>query len=156
MQILKGDIIIEEANEIDVLELVELQCRMARETEKIELNRNVVELGIAALFQDKSKGKYFKVIDQGKIIGCVLNTYEWSDWRNGYVLWIQSLYLLPTYRHQGLFREIYDYLRESVQKNQQLKGIRLYVDRNNKNAVDVYKAIGMNNQHYEMFEWMKG
>jgi ribosomal protein S18 acetylase RimI-like enzyme len=116
----------------------------------------VVELGIAALFQDKSKGKYFKVIDQGKIIGCVLNTYEWSDWRNGYVLWIQSLYLLPTYRHQGLFREIYDYLRESVQKNQQLKGIRLYVDRNNKNAVDVYKAIGMNNQHYEMFEWMKG
>ncbi len=155
IKVLAQDCMIDEATELDILELVDLQQKMALETENITLNEDVLEQGITALIQDSHKGKYYKIVQKGKIIGCVLNTYEWSDWRNGNIVWIQSLYILPAHRRQGIFTEVYQYLREQVQKNPTQKGIRLYVDKRNETAIKAYKAIDMDNNHYEMFEWLK-
>lgn len=155
IKVLSQDCMIDEATELDILELVDLQQKMALETENIALQEDIVEQGITALIKDSQKGKYYKIVQKGKIIGCVLNTYEWSDWRNGNIVWIQSLYILPPYRRQGLFTAVYQYLREQVQKNPTQKGIRLYVDKRNEAAIQAYKAVDMDNNHYEMFEWLK-
>ena len=155
MQILIEDFVIDEAGDIDILQLVDLQSKMAYETEGVTLDEDIVEKGILAVIEDDTKGKYYKIVQQGKMVGCMLNTFEWSDWRNGYVLWIQSLYFLPQYRRRGLFKAVFQYVRGTVQKNKQLKGIRLYVDKKNEPAIEAYKSVGMTNQHYEMFEWLK-
>ena len=155
IKVLVNDVMIDEATDLDILELVDLQSKMAFETENITLLPEIVEQGITAVIQDDSKGKYYKIVDKGRLIGCMLNTYEWSDWRNGYVVWIQSLYILPAYRKLGIFKAAYRYMQEIVQKNPQYKGIRLYVDRRNEPAIAAYKSVNMNNEHYEMFEWLK-
>jgi GNAT superfamily N-acetyltransferase len=155
IKVLHQDIMIDEATDLDILELTDLQEKMALETENVTLHPDIVEQGITAVLQDHNKGRYYKIVQKGKVIGCMLTTYEWSDWRNGAVVWIQSLYILPTYRRQGLFSGVYQYLRELVQKNPDLKGIRLYVDKRNKPAIEAYKSVDMSNEHYEMFEWMK-
>jgi ribosomal protein S18 acetylase RimI-like enzyme len=155
IKVLLNDFMIDEATDLDTLELVDLQEKMALETENVTLNPDIVEQGIATVLQDSSKGKYYKIVQKGKIVGCTLTTYEWSEWRNGNVVWIQSLYILPAYRRQGLFTAVYQYLREIVQKTPDYKGIRLYVDKRNKSAIEAYKSVDMNNEHYEMFEWLK-
>ena len=155
IKVLVQDIMIDEAAEVDILELVDLQAKMALETENLVLNPEVVEQGITQVIQDATKGRYFKLVEKGKILGCMLITYEWSDWRNGQVIWIQSLYILPAYRKQGIFTATYQYLREMVQKNPDYKGIRLYVDKRNKPAIEAYKSVEMSDEHYEMFEWLK-
>ena len=83
------------------------QISMAMETEQILLDVNVVSLGVQAVFHDVSKGQYFVALEDGKIIGSMLTTPEWSDWRNRIVLWIQSVYILPEYRRKGVFRKLY-------------------------------------------------
>jgi GNAT superfamily N-acetyltransferase len=155
IKVLFQDFMIDEATDLDILELVDLQEKMALETENITLNPDVVEQGITAILQDANKGKYYKIVQKGKIVGCMLTTYEWSDWRNGTIIWLQSLYILPTYRKQGLFTASYQYLREIVQKTPDYKGIRLYVDKRNKPAIEAYKSVDMSNEHYETFEWLK-
>jgi len=146
---------IDEVTELDILELVNLQSKMALETENLILHPDIVEQGILAVIEDDRKGKYYKIVQTGKVIGCMLNTYEWSEWRNGQIVWIQSLYILPAYRKKGLFSAAYQYMRELVQKNAQYKGIRLYVDKRNEAAIAAYESVGMSNEHYEIFEWLK-
>ena len=82
-------------------------------------------------------------------------TYEWSDWRNGNVYWIQSVYVLPEYRGKGVFKEMYLHIKLSVKETPGLSGIRLYVDKHNHRAQKVYNKIGMDGSHYQLFEWMK-
>jgi ribosomal protein S18 acetylase RimI-like enzyme len=135
--------------------IADLQGKMAWETENLSLYPDLVEPGVQALLQDRNKGIYYKLLDNQEVIGCVMTTFEWSDWRNGYVLWIQSLYLLPDYRGRGLYKAMYQHLQAMVSESTTYKGIRLYVDKTNQAAIEVYKALKMNNQHYEMFEWMK-
>ncbi len=155
IKVLHQDTMIDEATDLDILELVELQRKMALETENLTLILDVVEAGITAVINDQNKGKYYKIVQHGRIIGCMLNTYEWSDWRNGQIVWIQSLYILPAYRKQGLFTATYQYLADIVKKNANYKGIRLYVDKRNAPAIAAYKAVEMTNEHYELFEWLK-
>jgi ribosomal protein S18 acetylase RimI-like enzyme len=155
MKILKDNIIIEMATLTDWEILVNLQLKMAWETEKLALNQEILSSGVKNLLADENKGKYYKLTDNQKIIGCMLNTLEWSDWRDGWIIWIQSLYILPEYRGQGLYRLMYEYIQEIVSQSPDYKGVRLYVDKTNVNAIEVYKSLGMNNQHYELFEWMK-
>lgn len=144
-----------EATSADWEALVDLQIKLAWETEKLELNKEILSSGMKNLLADTHKGKYYKLLDNQAIIGCMLNTYEWSDWRDGWVIWIQSLYILSEYRGQGLYRLMYEYIQETVAQSSDYKGIRLYVDKTNLKAIEVYKSLGMNNQHYELFEWLK-
>lgn len=135
--------------------IVGFQLRMALETEKLELKRSTVDLGVKAVLSDIGKGQYFIAEHDDTIIGSLLVTYEWSDWRNGQIWWLQSLYVVPPYRRKGVFREMYRFLKNEVLNNEDFKGIRLYVDRTNKIAQEVYEAMGMNGEHYQVYEWMK-
>jgi GNAT superfamily N-acetyltransferase len=138
----------------DAAVLVDFQIRMARETEELALDRPTVERGVAAVLADPGKGEYLMAEGEGRPVGCLLVTREWSDWRNGTVLWIQSVFVPPEARGLGVYRSLYEHLRARVEAADDLKGIRLYVDRRNTAAQRVYERLGMTREHYELFEWM--
>ena len=85
----------------------------------------------------------------------MLITHEWSDWRNQWVFWLQSVYIMPEHRRKGLFRLMFEEVKQLVLADDTAAGIRLYVDVNNTNALEVYKSVGMDGDHYQVFEWMK-
>lgn len=139
----------------DLDAIVAFQLRMAHETERLALDRETVRRGVHAVFDDPAKGTYWVAECDGKIAGGLLTVPEWSDWRNGTVLWIHSLYVIPEARGQGVFRRLYQTLRERVEADPGLKGLRLYVDKRNARAQGIYKALGMDGEHYRVYEWMK-
>ncbi len=135
--------------------IVDFQIAMARETEEVDLDRVTCTRGVEAIFADPSLGRYF-VAEQGKcVVASLLITYEWSDWRNGVVWWIQSVYVRPEARRQHVYAGLYNYIRSLVDLDDGVRGIRLYVDRRNTRAQEVYTRLGMNGEHYQVFEWMK-
>jgi GNAT superfamily N-acetyltransferase len=138
----------------DAPTIVEFQETMARETEEVELDREVVRRGVKAVFDDPSRGRYFVADAGGRVVASLLITYEWSDWRNGVVWWIQSVYVEPEFRGRGVYAGLYAYVKESADAS--VRGIRLYVDRRNTRAQEVYRRLGMDGEHYLVFEWMKG
>jgi ribosomal protein S18 acetylase RimI-like enzyme len=139
----------------DAPAIVGFQLRMARETEDLELDSATVTRGVAAVFADPTKGAYWMAERGGAAVASLLTTYEWSDWRDGVVLWVQSVYVTPEERGRGVYRALYEHLRREVEESPDLKGIRLYVDKRNTAAQAVYERLGMTREHYEMFEWMK-
>lgn len=139
----------------DAETIAELQILMARETEDLELDRGTVGRGVRAVLDDSSKGEYWIAEAEGRVVGCLMVTTEWSDWRDGAVLWVQSLYVLPEARGQGVYRRLYEHLKSRVEASPRLMGIRLYVDKRNVTAQRVYERLGMSREHYELFEWMK-
>jgi GNAT superfamily N-acetyltransferase len=144
-----------EAKSSDVPAIVDFQIAMARETEELDLDRDVCTNGVQALFDDPTRGRYFLAESDGIVIASLMITYEWSDWRNGNVWWIQSVYVRPSFRRQRVYAGLYEHVKQLVQADESLRGIRLYVDRRNTVAQSVYAKLGMNGEHYQVFEWMK-
>ena len=144
-----------EAKPSDVAAIVDFQVAMARETEELDLDREVCTRGVQALFEDASRGRYFVAESNGAVIASLMITYEWSDWRNGNVWWIQSVYVVPSFRGQRVYAGLYEHVKTLVNADDSLRGIRLYVDRRNTRAQEVYTRLGMNGEHYQVFEWMK-
>ncbi len=147
--------IIRKAKSSDIGQIVEFQISMARETEQIELNRSTVEKGVTAVVFDPAKGQYYVAEINGAVVASLLTTFEWSDWRNGTILWIQSVFVLPEYRRQGVYRNLYSHIKEKVLEDNSLNGIRLYADKSNAKAHKAYKNLGMSPDHYITFEWLK-
>lgn len=145
--------IIRQSNIADLNSIIDFQLKMAKETEDLELNIDKLSKGVAAVYEDSNKGIYYVAEIDGKVVASLLTTYEWSDWRNGMVLWIQSVYVLPDYRGKGVYKLMYKFLRDKVERNPDLLGLRLYVEKNNTIAQQVYKKCGMDGEHYGMFEW---
>ena len=139
----------------DAGSIVDFQLAMARETEELELDREILSRGVAAVFADPSRGRYFVATEEEDVIGSLMVTYEWSDWRNGMVWWIQSVYVVPSFRRRGVYAGLYRHVRGFVEEDASIRGIRLYVDERNKGAQEVYGRLGMNGEHYRVFEWMK-
>ena len=148
-------IIIRPARVEEAATLVDFQLRMASETEQLALHRPTVEQGVAELFRNPQRGQYWVALVDGAIAGCMLIQQEWSDWRNGSVLWIHSVYVEPAMRKRGIFTAMYHHLQQQVQSDPNLKGLRLFVDRTNVNAQRRYQALGMSDDHYRLFEWLK-
>lgn len=144
-----------EAKPSDVPVIVDFQIAMARETEELDLDREVCTRGVQALFDDLSRGRYFLAESGGNVVASLMITYEWSDWRNGNVWWIQSVYVRPEFRQQRVYAGLYEHIQRMVLADESLRGIRLYVDRRNTRAQAVYAKLGMNGEHYQVFEWMK-
>ena len=140
----------------DAAAIVDFQLRMARETEDLDLDRATLSRGVAAVFADPAKGAYWIAERGGLAVGCLLTTYEWSDWRDGVILWIQSVYVIPEERGRGIYRALYERVRLQVEESDSLKGIRLYVEKRNAAAQRVYARLGMTREHYDLFEWLKG
>ena len=149
------NIIIRSAEEKDLDNIIDYQIQMALETEEIHLDRATLVEGVRTAFSDIRKGRYFMADFDNEAVGSFLITYEWSDWRNGNILWMQSVFVEKEYRKIGVFKEMYKHLLIMVESDDQLKGIRLYVDKTNTTAQKAYERMGMENHHYEMYEWMK-
>ena len=143
------------AGEYDAQVIAGFQVKMARETEGLELDINTVNDGVLAVFRDPQKGKYYVAYSDEEIIASLLITKEWSDWRNNWVYWLQSVYVLPEKRGLGVFKQMYEYIIKQISANNDVAGLRLYVDLNNSGAREVYTKLGMNGDHYQVFEWMK-
>jgi GNAT superfamily N-acetyltransferase len=139
----------------DAAAITEFQIRMAHETEDLELDRSVCTKGVQAVFANAAHGEYYVAEKDGEVIGSLMITYEWSDWRNGVVWWIQSVYVVPEARGTGVYSGLYQYLRNIAQQDAHIRGLRLYVDKRNTKAQQVYTQLGMNGEHYQVFEWMK-
>ena len=139
----------------DASNIADFQIRMAKETEDFALDRPTVEKGVHAVFDDPHKGAYWIAELDGDVVGCLLTVPEWSDWRNGTVLWIHSVYVIPRARRRGVFRMMYETLKTTVEQSADLRGLRLYVEQENERAQKTYNAMGMDGNHYKMFEWMR-
>ena len=145
---------VRDAVENDIKTIVDFQIRMAYETEKISLDNTLITKGVQAVFDDHTKGHYYIAEKNNKIAGSLLTTYEWSDWRNGYVVWLQSVYVVPEFRANGVFRSLFDHINKLVVEKPEYMGIRLYVDNTNLIAQKVYNSVKMNGEHYTLFEKM--
>lgn len=139
----------------DIEKLVEFQLSMAKETENKTLDVKTLKRGITAVLNDAQKARYFVATEDKEILGCFMVTPEWSDWRAGYFIWLQSVYVDPDHREKGVFNKMYTYLKDIVENNLDYIGIRLYVDSSNKSAIEVYKKAGLQEPDYTMFEWNK-
>ena len=149
------EINIRKGNPSDAKTIAGFQMLMARETEDIALDEPTVKKGVKAIFEKPGLGQYFIAEMDGKIVASLMTTFEWSDWRNSTVWWIQSVYVLPAYRQKGVFRKMYTHIKNQVLSLDEVPGIRLYMVHTNSRAAKVYENVGMDGEHYRMFEWMK-
>lgn len=140
----------------DAATIVGFQLAMAWESEELALDQETLTAGVQAVFDEPRRGRYFVAEATGQVVGCLLTTYEWSDWRNGTVVWIQSVYVVPEARGQGIYRRLYQRVRSEVAARDDWKGVRLYVERKNASAQAVYERLGMTKENYDLFEWLKG
>jgi ribosomal protein S18 acetylase RimI-like enzyme len=139
----------------DIEIIAEYNIKMALETENKYLDKEIITAGVASIINDSSKGMYW-VMEMNKIIiGQLMVTYEWSDWRNGMMWWIQSVYVPKEQRRQGVYSQMYNNLLELAQLDSECCGIRLYVEKENKKAQKTYKKLGMKNAGYEIMEFNK-
>lgn len=143
--------LIRPATVADAPHLVDWNCALARETEDKALDRGLVRRGVAAVFEQPRRGFYLVGELDRKPAGCLLVTYEWSDWRNGDYWWIQSVYVAPEARRAGVFRA----LHSEVERRARAEGavsLRLYVERENERAQKTYESLGMSPSDYLMYE----
>lgn len=144
---------IRSAQKTDAAALVDFNQAMALETEGKNLAPETLTRGVEAVFSDEKKGFYVVAEDEGRIIGGLMVTFEWSDWRSGWFWWIQSVYILPEARGRGIYRRLYEYVKaEAARAEENVCGFRLYVEKENDAAQKVYEKLGMTASHYLMYE----
>lgn len=144
--------IIRKAVKTDAESLVDFNQKMALETEGKQLDEAVLGSGVKAVFSDPNKGFYVVAEENDSIVGGLMITYEWSDWRNKWFWWIQSVYIVPEARGKGVYRRLYEFVKAEAEKNSNVCGFRLYVEHENVNAQSVYEKVGMKKSIYFMYE----
>ena len=145
-------IIISNANHNDVSTIANFNSAMAMETENKELNVGMVDLGVQTALNDTKHGFYLIVEYNDSHVGQLMITKEWSDWRNGEFWWIQSVYVHPDFRGQGVYKKLYDKVKSLAKSIGDICGIRLYVEKDNKTAQKTYFKLGMTETNYLMYE----
>ena len=141
------------ATAADLIFIIEANRALAAETEGLQLDVDTLRAGVEALMGGRAPGRYWIAERDGRAVGQLLITFEWSDWRNRMVWWIQSVYVVPSARRHGVFRALYTNARREA-RAAGAAGLRLYVDVTNARAQAVYEAMGMNGGHYRVFEEM--
>jgi GNAT superfamily N-acetyltransferase len=136
----------------DANTIADFNAAMAQETEGLELDRDRLRRGVEALLADETKGYYYLAEIDGRVAGQLMITFEWSDWRNATYWWIQSVYVHPDFRQQGVFSSLYRHIESLALTHGTVCGIRLYVERQNLRAQKAYEALGMHHSHYTMME----
>jgi ribosomal protein S18 acetylase RimI-like enzyme len=143
---------IRRAGSADAPLIVEFNCLLAEESEGKTLDLAVLGSGVAAGLADPRKGVYFLAEEDGAPMGQIMFTTEWSDWRNGWFWWIQSVYVRPEARRRGVFRALFDHVYQAAQADPDVIGLRLYVERENHAALETYRRLGMEASGYVVFE----
>ncbi len=136
----------------DLDALVSFNAAMALETEGKTLDMELLRQGTRAVFDSSQRGFYLVAEVDGSPVGSLLVTYEWSDWRNGWFWWIQSVYVRPECRRMGVYSAMHRWILNTARSRPDVCGVRLYVDRNNDAARKTYRSLGMSESHYDMFE----
>lgn len=137
----------------DLDALVAGNLAMALETENLRLHEDTLRAGVRAVLLGQAPGFYRVIEAEGRVVAQLMITFEWSDWRARTVWWIQSVYVWPSHRRQGLYRKLYDAI-VAEGRGAGVAGIRLYVDARNEAARATYAALGMDGEHYRVFEKM--
>ena len=151
-------LIVRPARECDVASIVEFSLAMAMETENRTLDKVRLQDGTRALLADPAHG-FFLVAElprreESELVGQMMITYEWSDWRNGRIWWIQSVYVPPEARRGGVFRALFQHVRKLAEATPGIVGLRLYVEENNTLAHRVYRDLGMADAGYFVLQRM--
>jgi GNAT superfamily N-acetyltransferase len=144
--------VVRRAEPRDVPAIVAHNLAMAEETEGRALDQETAARGVGAVFADPSNGCYFVAERNGRIIGQCMVTCEWSDWRCGNFWWIQSVYIEQQWRRRGIFTLLYTSLLQDARARGDVVGIRLYVDRDNRAAQQVYRSLGIPEAHYILYD----
>ncbi len=139
----------------DIEALVGFNQAMALETEGKKLETGILTPGVAAVFEDSTKGFYVVAEIDGAVVGGLLITFEWSDWRNRWFWWIQSVYVLPEYRGRSIYSRMYEFVKILSDEQGNVCGFRLYVERENERAQKVYEKLGMSQSNYLAYEEIK-
>ena len=157
-----GEIIPRLADARDVETLVEFNRAMARETESKELDAGVLRAGVENLLREPRYGFYVVAERAGRgagakeeVVGSLMVTYEWSDWRNGLFWWVQSVYVKPELRRRGIYRMLYEFVKAMAAEEASVCGFRLYVEKENAVAQRTYSQLGMEETHYRLFEELR-
>jgi GNAT superfamily N-acetyltransferase len=132
--------------------IADFNLRLAKETEDLSLDPATVAAGVTAVLKDPAKGHYYVAEEQGAVVGQLMLTYEWSDWRNGNLWWIQSVYVQAEFRGRGIFRQLFNHLRELARRQGDVPALRLYMHHANARARRSYEQLGMKQTHYQVFE----
>lgn len=146
------DVQIRLAEPADLETLVEFNRRLAWETELLKLDGDILRAGVSAVLEGRAESHYLVATLRGAVVGQMLLTREWSDWRNGWFYWIQSVYVAAEYRGQGIFRMLYRTALEEVQRQPNAVGLRLYVEEHNTAAQAAYFRLGMQATGYRVLE----
>ena len=131
--------------------ITRFQLDMAIESEGLSLDFETTLKGVQSVLQDESKGRYVLAVIEDKPVGSLMLTREWSDWNCCWYLWIQSVYVSPEYRNNGIFKTMYNKVME-LAESEEVSQVRLYVDKYNQKAQTVYQKLGMSECHYLMYE----
>jgi GNAT superfamily N-acetyltransferase len=129
-----------------------MNARMAQETEHRSLDLAVLAAGVRAVLSDPSRGLYFIAELDGSVVGQAMITLEWSDWRNGWLWWLQSVYVHPQVRRQGVFTALYQHIIAAAKNAGDVVGLRLYVEQENHIAQQTYLDLGMERTSYQLLE----
>ena len=142
---------IREAGKTDIPILAQHNQALANETENIELNTETILSGVSKAL-DREDCHYFVAEFDGEVAGQIMITYEWSDWRNGVMWWIQSVYVRPEYRNKGVFRTLFTHIEQLARNRADVKALRLYVMQDNQSGKNTYKTLGMRDSRYIIYE----
>jgi ribosomal protein S18 acetylase RimI-like enzyme len=143
---------IRDAVAADAKTIAAYNSEMAIETEGHPLAAEIIEAGVAGLLSNTANGRYWVAEADGKLVGQIMVTYEWSDWRNGKLWWIQSVYIHPDYRRAGIFSALYHHVESLAKSVDGVRGLRLYVENDNKRAQKTYEALGMVDPNYKVMQ----
>jgi len=149
------EIDIRQAIPADARQISSFNQNMAFETEGIRLESEVILAGTCRLIDNRNLGFYLVAECEREIVASLMVTTEWSDWRNGVFWWIQSVYVMPQWRRQGIYRRLYEKVKELAETDRDVCGYRLYVERENTTAQSTYRNVGMSQTHYRMYEELK-
>jgi ribosomal protein S18 acetylase RimI-like enzyme len=149
---MENDVQIEIARAEDAAVIAAFNCAMALETENVKLDPAEVERGAHELIAQPLLGFYLVAKLDGVAAGSLMVTYEWSDWRNGVYWWIQSVYVKEDMRRKGIYRKLFEHVKDAARKDPRYRGLRLYVDKDNRAAQATYVKLGMSESHYLLFE----
>ncbi len=136
----------------DLKTLVEFNRLMAWETESKKLDENLLSRGIQAVLEDPRRGFYLVASQSGRVIGQLMITFEWSDWRNGLIWWFQSVYVHEDCRRRGVFAALFAEVRRLAREDPEVIGLRLYVENANERAIKTYLSLGMEDAGYRVIE----
>ena len=143
---------IREGSISDTPTIAKFQTQMALETESKILKESTIRQGVESVLKCPNKGFYIIAETDSQVIGSLLVTFEWSDWRNGWFFWIQSVFVDAKYRRQGVYRVMHSEVIRRTKESGNCCGIRLYVEKDNRNAQKVYKTLGMHETDYYLYE----